>query len=157
MFDIGGGELILILMAVLLFFGPKKIPELAKSVGNAVRHIRRAQQEFSRQIHTMSEEVDQVTSSITNEVSTITNEVSSIHTPQDDQVGFEHHNNLDPGESINEVSSEPLPMPTIRPVEGAMAQEAYSFSTPSTEHPSEEEIQDNKPLDTDTDSIKNNQ
>lgn len=155
MFDIGGGELILILMAVLLFFGPKKIPELAKSVGNAVRHIRRAQQEFSRQIHTMSEEVDQVTSSITNEVSSITNEVSSIHT-QDDQVGFEHHNNLDSGEITNEVSSEPLPMPTIRPVEGAMAQQAYSFANPSKEQPNEEDVQEKKPLDTDTDSNKNN-
>ncbi|MBL8004810.1 MAG: twin-arginine translocase TatA/TatE family subunit [Candidatus Kapabacteria bacterium] len=154
MFDIGGGELILILMAVLLFFGPKKIPELAKSVGNAVRHIRRAQQEFSRQIHTMSEEVDQVTSSITNEVSTIANEVSSIHT-QDDQVGYEHHNNLDPGNKPDEITLEPMPIPTIRPVEGALAQQAYTFPTAS-EKETDDSTEKNTITDTESDSTKKN-
>jgi sec-independent protein translocase protein TatA len=154
MFDIGGGELILILMAVLLFFGPKKIPELAKSVGNAVRHIRRAQQEFSRQIHTMSEEVDNVTSSITNEVSTITNEVSSIHA-QDDQVGFEHHNNLDSGNKPDEITSEPMPLPTIRPVEGALAQQAYTFPL-NSEKEIEDSSEKNANTDTESDSSKKN-
>jgi len=154
MFDIGGGELILILMAVLLFFGPKKIPELAKSVGNAVRHIRRAQQEFSRQIHTMSEEVGNVTSSITNEVSTITNEVSSIHTI-DDQVGFEHHNNLDPGNTTEEIKVDPLPTPTIRPVEGALAQQAYTFPIKSDKE-AEDSIEKNTKADTESDSTKKN-
>lgn len=130
MFDIGGGELILILMAVLLFFGPKKIPELAKSVGNAVRHVRKAQQEFSRQIHTMSEEAEYMASSVTEEVSSISKEVSSIHSTQEN-VGFEHHNNLDSGREQEEISQEPLPLPTIRPVEGSIAKKAFSF--PSNE------------------------
>lgn len=155
MFDIGGGELILILMAVLLFFGPKKIPELAKSVGNAVRHIRRAQQEFSRQIHTMSEEVDQVTTSITNEVSSVSEEISSIHSTTE-QVGFEHHNNLDPGLTSAEDSPETLPLPTIRPVEGVMAQQAYTFPTITEDTPAEATKADTSNV-TETDSKKNNE
>jgi len=90
MFDIGGGELILILFAVLLFFGPKKIPELAKTVGNAVRHVRKAQQEFSRQIHTMSDEVLEIKSSFTKEVDILTEEVhivtEEVHTTNDEVI-----------------------------------------------------------------------
>lgn len=51
MFDIGSGELLLILVAVLVFFGPKKLPELARSVGRGVREFKRAQREFTDQIN----------------------------------------------------------------------------------------------------------
>ena len=33
--NIGGGEILLILIVILVFFGPKKIPELARSLGIA--------------------------------------------------------------------------------------------------------------------------
>ncbi len=43
MFDnIGGGELILILVAILIFFGPKKIPELAQNLGKGIREFKKA-------------------------------------------------------------------------------------------------------------------
>jgi len=51
MFDIGSGELLLILIAVLVFFGPKKMPELARSVGRGMREFKRAQREFTDQIN----------------------------------------------------------------------------------------------------------
>jgi len=47
MFDnIGGGELMLILLAILFLFGPKKIPELAQGLGKGLREFKKAQQEF---------------------------------------------------------------------------------------------------------------
>ena len=52
MFDIGGGELLLILMGVLVLFGPKKLPELAQGLGKGLRQFRKAQQDFSEQINT---------------------------------------------------------------------------------------------------------
>ena len=52
MFDLGGGELLLILVAVLLLFGPKKLPELAQGLGKGLRQFRKAQQDFSEQINT---------------------------------------------------------------------------------------------------------
>jgi sec-independent protein translocase protein TatA len=51
MFDIGGGELMLILIAVLIFFGPKKLPELAQSLGRGIREFKRAQREFTDHIN----------------------------------------------------------------------------------------------------------
>jgi len=39
---IGPWEIALILVIVLVLFGPKKLPELAKSIGDAIRHYRAA-------------------------------------------------------------------------------------------------------------------
>ncbi|MBW2971665.1 twin-arginine translocase TatA/TatE family subunit [Candidatus Woesearchaeota archaeon] len=37
---IGTGEIILILVIVLILFGPKKLPELARAVGKSVKEYR---------------------------------------------------------------------------------------------------------------------
>ena len=43
MFDnIGIGEIILIVVAVLIFFGPKKIPEIAQGLGKGIREFKKA-------------------------------------------------------------------------------------------------------------------
>lgn len=39
---VGPWEIALILIVVLILFGPKKLPELAKSVGDAMRQYRKA-------------------------------------------------------------------------------------------------------------------
>jgi len=54
MFDVGGGELIIILLFVLLLFGPKKIPEFAQMVGKGLRKFRMAQEELTQQIRDIS-------------------------------------------------------------------------------------------------------
>lgn len=40
--NLGGGEIFLILMVVLLFFGSKRIPELAKGLGKGMREFKDA-------------------------------------------------------------------------------------------------------------------
>ncbi len=42
MFGLGIQELILILVVALIFIGPKKLPNLARSLGKAMREFRRA-------------------------------------------------------------------------------------------------------------------
>ena len=42
MFGIGVQELLLILFIVLILFGAKKVPELAKGLGTALREFRKA-------------------------------------------------------------------------------------------------------------------
>lgn len=40
MFGLGARELIILIGILVLLFGAKKIPELARSLGEAVRHIK---------------------------------------------------------------------------------------------------------------------
>lgn len=42
---IGGHELLLILLIVILLFGAKKIPELARGLGNGLREFKKASSE----------------------------------------------------------------------------------------------------------------
>ncbi len=44
--NIGTTELLLILLAVLIIFGAKKIPELAQGVGKGIREFRKASREI---------------------------------------------------------------------------------------------------------------
>ena len=41
-FSVGPWELILILAVVLIIFGPGKLPEVGKSLGNGIREFRKA-------------------------------------------------------------------------------------------------------------------
>ena len=52
----GGGELLLIFVAVLLMFGPKKLPEIARNIGKAMEYLRQTSQEFRDQIMRLDEE-----------------------------------------------------------------------------------------------------
>lgn len=47
MFGIGGWELFLIFLIVLLVFGAKRLPEIARSLGKATQEFKRAKNEFS--------------------------------------------------------------------------------------------------------------
>ena len=40
--NIGGSELLVILFVVFIFFGPKKLPEIGKSIGKGIREFRSA-------------------------------------------------------------------------------------------------------------------
>jgi Tat protein translocase TatB subunit len=44
--SIGGGELLLILVLALLLFGPRRIPEIGRTIGKTLTQLRRATQEF---------------------------------------------------------------------------------------------------------------
>ena len=58
---IGMGELLIILVVVLLIFGPSKLPALAKSMGQAVKEFRKGTQEVEDGLNKLANEtvVDQ--------------------------------------------------------------------------------------------------
>ena len=62
MFDIGGAEFLLIGLAILMLFGPKKIPEIMQAIGKGIRYFRQAQEDIKTQIRDISTEVEKQTS-----------------------------------------------------------------------------------------------
>lgn len=55
----GPFEMILIFLVVLLIFGAKRIPEIARGVGKGIREFKDATSEFSRELD-MEERRDQI-------------------------------------------------------------------------------------------------
>lgn len=47
---IGGWEVILILAVVLILFGAKKLPELAKGLGSGIKEFKKASREVTEEI-----------------------------------------------------------------------------------------------------------
>ncbi|MBI5189502.1 MAG: TatA/E family twin arginine-targeting protein translocase [Nitrospirae bacterium] len=50
MFNLGMPELIVIFVVALLVFGPKKLPELGKSLGRAMHEFKRSSNEFKESL-----------------------------------------------------------------------------------------------------------
>lgn len=51
MFGLGSTELIVILLIVLLLFGPNRLPELAKGLGKMIHELRHASTQVRDEIH----------------------------------------------------------------------------------------------------------
>ena len=49
-FSFGGGEIFIILLIVLMLFGAKKIPELARGIGKGIREVKDATNDIQREI-----------------------------------------------------------------------------------------------------------
>ena len=50
MFGIGFQEMLIILVVVLIFFGPKRLPDLAKSLGKGIAEFKKASEEVRKGI-----------------------------------------------------------------------------------------------------------
>src|SRR5438270_6905853 len=49
--NLAGPDLIVILLIVLVLFGAKKLPELARGMGQAVKEFQKAKDEFNDELH----------------------------------------------------------------------------------------------------------
>src|SRR6478672_11830786 len=49
--NLGGPDLIVILLLVLVLFGAKKLPELARGMGQAIKEFQKAKDEFADELH----------------------------------------------------------------------------------------------------------
>jgi sec-independent protein translocase protein TatA len=72
---LGVQEMVVIFLIALLLFGPRKLPELGKTIGKAITEFRRAQSELKatfeghmRELEKENESIKEVTRSYTNEI-----------------------------------------------------------------------------------------
>ena len=56
---IGFSELLIILAVILIFFGPAKLPALAKSMGQAVSEFRKGTKEISKEFEELAKDVEE--------------------------------------------------------------------------------------------------
>tara|TARA_B100000959_G_C14939129_1_gene607005 strand:+ start:257 stop:571 length:315 start_codon:yes stop_codon:yes gene_type:complete len=50
-FGLGWMELVVIMLVVLLFFGAKKLPEMAKGLGKGIREFKKASSDIGDELH----------------------------------------------------------------------------------------------------------
>jgi len=55
LFDLGGGQILLIMALILIFFGARRIPELAKGLGQGIKEFKKATREVTDEIHNAAE------------------------------------------------------------------------------------------------------
>lgn len=72
---VGVQEMIVIFLVALVLFGPKKLPELGRTIGKAITEFRRAQSELKatfdhhmKELEKENESIKEVTQSYTNEI-----------------------------------------------------------------------------------------
>ena len=56
LFDLGGGQILLILALILIFFGAKRIPDLAKGLGQGIKEFKKATREVTDEIQNSTNE-----------------------------------------------------------------------------------------------------
>ena len=56
-FNISGGELVVILLIAVMFFGKKGIPNVARTLGKSIRQFRDATQDIQRDILSSTKDI----------------------------------------------------------------------------------------------------
>jgi len=54
---IGWSELVIILILILLFFGPKRLPDVAEALGKSIRRFKKATREISDEIESKDSDI----------------------------------------------------------------------------------------------------
>ncbi len=56
--SLGPTEIIIIALFILVFFGAKRIPELAKGLGQGIQEFRKASRDIKKEIEETSKEIE---------------------------------------------------------------------------------------------------
>jgi sec-independent protein translocase protein TatB len=64
--NIGGGEILIVLLAALIFLGPSKLPEAARQIGKAMGEFRKVTSGFQRELRDAMNDADDTSKRITN-------------------------------------------------------------------------------------------
>ena len=80
---VGVQEMVVIFLVALVLFGPKKLPELGKTIGKAITEFRRAQSELKATFETHMRELEKENESIKEVTRSYTNEIQNSYSGYD--------------------------------------------------------------------------
>ncbi len=55
--NLGPWEIVLIILVVILIFGGKKLPELARGLGKGLKEFRKAKKEITDEVNTVTDDI----------------------------------------------------------------------------------------------------
>lgn len=99
-FNIGAGELFLVLILIMLVFGPQRLPELARKVGKGVRDLRDFASNIDPELLEDFRDITRDIQSVRNEMSTIRSDLGEI---QRDLAGAAKEMSDSVGEAVDGV------------------------------------------------------
>ena len=79
--DLSFGEIFVIFLVIMIFFGPKKIPQIARELGQGLRKMRGAVDDIKQEI--MKETEDNPVSEIKNEIDKVKQEATNLMQEED--------------------------------------------------------------------------
>ncbi len=91
---IGGSEILLIFLVVLLLFGSKKIPDLAREFGKGMREFKKATDDIKREISQseVMSEVNDLKSDMNRHVSDVQDNIGKMTSELNKEVSEVHDN-----------------------------------------------------------------
>jgi sec-independent protein translocase protein TatA len=99
--NIGAQELIVVLLIVLLLFGAKKLPELARGLRQAVKEFQKSNDEFSDELHKAGKsETDVAKSDVKPAQSTV---ARTENQPATTEMRPDPNQAITPGDKANQV------------------------------------------------------
>src|SRR6476646_8945690 len=99
--NLAGPDLLIILLIVLVLFGAKKLPELARGMGQAVKEFQKAKDEFTDELHKAGNNPAPAAPSVQPAPSTIARTEPSA--PAATQTHPDPDRNIPPGSQTNQV------------------------------------------------------
>lgn len=75
LFGVSMGEVLLIFLVVLMLFGSKKIPDLARSLGKGMNEFRKATDEIKREFEQSTNEIKEEMNKVENEIRQNSNDI----------------------------------------------------------------------------------
>jgi sec-independent protein translocase protein TatA len=138
---VGVQEMVVIFLVALVLFGPKKLPELGKTIGKAITEFRRAQSELKATFETHMRELEKEGESIKAITRSYTNEITNHYTGYDSS--YYDSGAFGAGSPSTEANPSTVSVPALQgaessvspneaPVSGTVAR----TSNGSPEHPS---------------------
>jgi sec-independent protein translocase protein TatA len=99
--NLAGPDLIVILLIILVLFGAKKLPELARGMGQAVKEFQKAKDEFNDELHKAGKsETETAKSDVKPVQSTVPR---SENQPSNSMVRSDPNQTVTPGDKVDQV------------------------------------------------------